>query len=99
RRISSPDATWILGPWGRRAGSRNAWGRPIKARVGWVNCGPPKRRARERVAMSVRPSPSIKSEEVARFEALGDTWWDPEGPMAPLHRVNPIRIGWARALF
>ena len=48
--------------------------------------------------MSVRPSPSIKSEEVARFEALGDTWWDPEGPMAPLHRINPIRIGWARDL-
>ena len=48
--------------------------------------------------MSVRPSPSIMSEEVARFEALGDTWWDPEGPMAPLHRVNPVRIGWARDL-
>jgi 2-polyprenyl-6-hydroxyphenyl methylase/3-demethylubiquinone-9 3-methyltransferase len=48
--------------------------------------------------MSVRPSPSIKSEEVARFEALADTWWDPEGPMAPLHRINPIRIGWARDL-
>ena len=48
--------------------------------------------------MSVRPSPSIKSDEVARFDALGDTWWDPEGPMAPLHRINPIRIGWARDL-
>src|ERR1700684_4681145 len=48
--------------------------------------------------MSARPSPSIKSEEVARSEALADTWWDPEGPMTPLHRVNPIRIGWARDL-
>jgi 2-polyprenyl-6-hydroxyphenyl methylase / 3-demethylubiquinone-9 3-methyltransferase len=48
--------------------------------------------------MSARPSPSIMSEEVARFEALGDRWWDPDGPMAPLHRVNPIRIGWARDL-
>src|SRR6204780_251579 len=38
------------------------------------------------------------SEEVARFDALGDTWWDLDGPMAPLHRVNPIRIGWARDL-
>ena len=38
------------------------------------------------------------SEEVARFEALGDKWWDSEGPMAPLHRVNPVRIGWARDL-
>ena len=48
--------------------------------------------------MSVRPSPSIMSEEVARFEALGDAWWDPDGPMAPLHRLNPVRIGWARDL-
>jgi 2-polyprenyl-6-hydroxyphenyl methylase/3-demethylubiquinone-9 3-methyltransferase len=38
------------------------------------------------------------SEEVARFEALGDAWWDPDGPMAPLHRLNPVRIGWARDL-
>jgi 2-polyprenyl-6-hydroxyphenyl methylase/3-demethylubiquinone-9 3-methyltransferase len=38
------------------------------------------------------------SEEVARFDALGDAWWDPDGPMAPLHRLNPVRIGWARDL-
>jgi 2-polyprenyl-6-hydroxyphenyl methylase/3-demethylubiquinone-9 3-methyltransferase len=38
------------------------------------------------------------SEEVARFDALGDAWWDLDGPMAPLHRLNPVRIGWARDL-
>jgi 2-polyprenyl-6-hydroxyphenyl methylase/3-demethylubiquinone-9 3-methyltransferase len=48
--------------------------------------------------MSAGPSPSVMSEEVARFDALGDKWWDQDGPMAPLHRVNPIRIGWARDL-
>ena len=48
--------------------------------------------------MSVTSSPSIMSEEVARFEALGDAWWDPDGPLAPLHRLNPLRIGWARDL-
>ena len=48
--------------------------------------------------MSAAPSSSVVSQEIARFEALGDAWWDPEGPMAPLHRVNPIRIGWARDL-
>jgi 2-polyprenyl-6-hydroxyphenyl methylase/3-demethylubiquinone-9 3-methyltransferase len=36
------------------------------------------------------------SEEVARFEALGDAWWDEDGPMAPLHCLNPVRIAWAR---
>jgi 2-polyprenyl-6-hydroxyphenyl methylase / 3-demethylubiquinone-9 3-methyltransferase len=48
--------------------------------------------------MSAGPSASVISDEVARFDALGDAWWDLEGPMAPLHRVNPIRIGWARDL-
>jgi 2-polyprenyl-6-hydroxyphenyl methylase / 3-demethylubiquinone-9 3-methyltransferase len=48
--------------------------------------------------MSAGPSPSVISGEVARFDALGDAWWDVDGPMAPLHRVNPVRIGWARDL-
>jgi 2-polyprenyl-6-hydroxyphenyl methylase/3-demethylubiquinone-9 3-methyltransferase len=48
--------------------------------------------------MSAGPSPSVISEEVARFDALGDKWWDEDGPMAPLHRLNPVRIGWARDL-
>ena len=39
---------------------------------------------------------SIIGEEVARFDALGDNWWDPAGPMAPLHKINPVRIGWLR---
>lgn len=32
--------------------------------------------------------------EIRRFDALADRWWDPAGPMAPLHRMNPARIGW-----
>ena len=24
------------------------------------------------------------------------SWWDADGPMAPLHRLNPVRVGWAR---
>lgn len=48
--------------------------------------------------MSAGPSPSVMSEEVARFDALSDAWWDEDGPMAPLHRLNPVRIAWARDL-
>ena len=33
-------------------------------------------------------------EEVARFDALAAQWWDPSGPMRPLHAMNPLRIGW-----
>ena len=44
-----------------------------------------------------RPPPSrVLVDEVARFDALGDRWWDEDGPMAPLHRLNPVRIAWAR---
>jgi 2-polyprenyl-6-hydroxyphenyl methylase / 3-demethylubiquinone-9 3-methyltransferase len=44
--------------------------------------------------MSMSVSASLKADEVARFDALARDWWDPDGPMAPLHRINPLRIGW-----
>jgi 2-polyprenyl-6-hydroxyphenyl methylase / 3-demethylubiquinone-9 3-methyltransferase len=37
---------------------------------------------------------SVRPEEVARFDALAERWWDPKGPMRPLHSMNPLRIGW-----
>jgi 2-polyprenyl-6-hydroxyphenyl methylase/3-demethylubiquinone-9 3-methyltransferase len=39
-------------------------------------------------------STTISPEEVARFNALAAGWWDPDGPMRPLHRMNPARIDW-----
>jgi len=41
---------------------------------------------------------SIDAADVARFEAIGEDWWDPHGPMRALHRINPLRIGWLRDL-
>jgi 2-polyprenyl-6-hydroxyphenyl methylase/3-demethylubiquinone-9 3-methyltransferase len=32
--------------------------------------------------------------EIQKFGALADRWWDPHGPMRPLHRMNPLRTGW-----
>jgi 2-polyprenyl-6-hydroxyphenyl methylase/3-demethylubiquinone-9 3-methyltransferase len=32
--------------------------------------------------------------EIAKFDALAARWWDPNGPMKPLHRMNPVRVGW-----
>ncbi len=37
---------------------------------------------------------SVSPEEVARFDALAARWWDPNGPMRPLHRMNPARVQW-----
>ncbi len=39
-------------------------------------------------------STSVSVAEVARFDALAAAWWDPNGPMRPLQRMNPARIGW-----
>jgi 2-polyprenyl-6-hydroxyphenyl methylase / 3-demethylubiquinone-9 3-methyltransferase len=37
---------------------------------------------------------TVAASEVALFDSLAARWWDPEGPMRPLHRMNPARIGW-----
>jgi 2-polyprenyl-6-hydroxyphenyl methylase/3-demethylubiquinone-9 3-methyltransferase len=39
---------------------------------------------------------SIDPAEVARFSALAAEWWDPRGKLAPLHRLNPVRLGFIR---
>jgi 2-polyprenyl-6-hydroxyphenyl methylase/3-demethylubiquinone-9 3-methyltransferase len=40
---------------------------------------------------------SVDAAEVARFNALAAQWWDPRGPMRPLHQMNPARIAWIDA--
>ncbi len=39
-------------------------------------------------------SETISAAEVEKFDRLAARWWDPHGPMKPLHRMNPARIGW-----
>ncbi|MGE3769862.1 MAG: bifunctional 2-polyprenyl-6-hydroxyphenol methylase/3-demethylubiquinol 3-O-methyltransferase UbiG [Bdellovibrionales bacterium] len=34
--------------------------------------------------------------EIDKFNALAATWWDPKGPMAPLHWMNPARLDFIR---
>lgn len=43
-------------------------------------------------------APSIDPEEVARFDRLGEDWWDPHGPMRALHAFNPTRVDYLRRL-
>jgi 2-polyprenyl-6-hydroxyphenyl methylase/3-demethylubiquinone-9 3-methyltransferase len=40
---------------------------------------------------------TVSAAEAAKFGAFADAWWDPEGPMRPLHRMNPLRTGWIAA--
>ena len=37
---------------------------------------------------------TVSRTELDKFDALAATWWDPHGPMRPLHRMNPARIAW-----
>jgi 2-polyprenyl-6-hydroxyphenyl methylase/3-demethylubiquinone-9 3-methyltransferase len=39
---------------------------------------------------------TVDDAEVARFSAMAGEWWDPRGKMAPLHKFNPVRIGYIR---
>ncbi|NBC99860.1 bifunctional 2-polyprenyl-6-hydroxyphenol methylase/3-demethylubiquinol 3-O-methyltransferase UbiG [Atlantibacter hermannii] len=32
--------------------------------------------------------------EIAKFEAVASQWWDTEGEFKPLHRINPLRLGY-----
>jgi len=42
----------------------------------------------------MQPDTTLSLSEVGRFNALADQWWAPDGPMAPLHRMNPLRVAW-----
>ncbi len=37
---------------------------------------------------------NVSDAEVARFDALAAQWWDPRGPMRPLHAMNRLRTRW-----
>ena len=37
---------------------------------------------------------SAVPDEIRRFDRLAARWWDPAGPMAPLHAMNGLRVGW-----
>jgi 2-polyprenyl-6-hydroxyphenyl methylase / 3-demethylubiquinone-9 3-methyltransferase len=41
---------------------------------------------------------TVSAEEVGKFSRLVSQWWDPNGPMKPLHQMNPARIGWIDGL-
>lgn len=39
---------------------------------------------------------TIRPEEAALFGKQAARWWDPKGPSAMLHRLNPVRLGFIR---
>lgn len=37
---------------------------------------------------------NVSPEEISRFGALANRWWDPNGPQRPLHELNPARLAY-----
>ena len=35
---------------------------------------------------------TVDPAEIAKFEAMADEWWDPNGKFKPLHMLNPCRL-------
>ena len=47
--------------------------------------------------MSAPAGGNVRQAELAKFEALAQRWWDPDGPQKPLHALNPARLGYVAA--
>jgi 2-polyprenyl-6-hydroxyphenyl methylase / 3-demethylubiquinone-9 3-methyltransferase len=41
-------------------------------------------------------STTVDPAEIERFSRIAEEWWDPAGKFAPLHQLNPVRIGYIR---
>src|SRR5258708_7014502 len=48
------------------------------------------------MARKKSPRSTIDAAEVRQFEVLAAEWWDESGPMKPLHRLNPVRLGYLK---
>jgi 2-polyprenyl-6-hydroxyphenyl methylase/3-demethylubiquinone-9 3-methyltransferase len=56
--------------------------------------------------MAMQPTPpaapskaaasTVDAAEIAKFSKLSEQWWDPKGKMAPLHKINPLRLTYIR---
>jgi 2-polyprenyl-6-hydroxyphenyl methylase/3-demethylubiquinone-9 3-methyltransferase len=46
--------------------------------------------------MAAAATDSIDPDEIARFAAMAAKWWDDDGPMRPLHKLNPTRLAWIK---
>jgi len=42
------------------------------------------------------PASTVDPAEIERFARIANEWWDPRGKFAPLHRLNPVRLGFIR---
>jgi 2-polyprenyl-6-hydroxyphenyl methylase/3-demethylubiquinone-9 3-methyltransferase len=41
-------------------------------------------------------STTINADEVEKFSRMAEQWWDPKGKFRPIHKFNPVRLGYIR---
>ena len=41
---------------------------------------------------------SVNKKEIEKFSKMAAEWWDPAGKFKPLHKFNPIRIQYIKAV-
>lgn len=46
------------------------------------------------MAQTQRGTGTVDPGEIERFDAMAARWWDPDGPLKPLHAMNPCRLGY-----
>jgi 2-polyprenyl-6-hydroxyphenyl methylase/3-demethylubiquinone-9 3-methyltransferase len=39
---------------------------------------------------------SVNQKEIDNFESMASEWWDVDGPLKPLHKLNPTRISYIK---
>ena len=39
---------------------------------------------------------TVNDAEIAKFAAMAEQWWDPNGKFKPLHKFNPVRLSYVR---
>jgi 2-polyprenyl-6-hydroxyphenyl methylase/3-demethylubiquinone-9 3-methyltransferase len=39
---------------------------------------------------------TVNDDEIAKFSAMAEQWWDPRGKFKPLHKFNPVRLAYVR---
>jgi 2-polyprenyl-6-hydroxyphenyl methylase / 3-demethylubiquinone-9 3-methyltransferase len=49
-----------------------------------------------RASGSSAATSTVDPAEIAKFSKLSEEWWNPRGKMAPLHKINPLRLAYIR---
>jgi 2-polyprenyl-6-hydroxyphenyl methylase/3-demethylubiquinone-9 3-methyltransferase len=45
-------------------------------------------------ASGTEPTANVDRQEIAKFEAMAESWWDPNSEFRPLHDINPLRLNY-----